>query len=277
MANAILFPTDFSAPANNALRFVLPFAKKLQARIILMHAYTVPTPIMDAPFYAWEEEFKRQEALVLQQLESIKETILKDHPELVITSITSMGFPVPSILIAAEKHGTDWIVMGTKGASGLKKVFLGSVAAQVIGRSKVPVLAIPETEELPEIHRIVYATNYELSEIEALRRITRLAERYDAEVLIAHVFVEDGSPPVERWESFEAVVRAQIPYPKLSFKFVPHYELKEALAELLNYTGAEILAMCPQKRSLLDRLFHPSKTKAMAYQTRTPLLAIPEA
>lgn len=277
MANTILFPTDFSDPAKKALDFLLPFAEKLDARIILMHAYTIPTPIAEAPFYAWEDEFKRKEAQVIQQLELLKKTILVDHPNLSLESIATMGFPVPSILIIAEDHNVNWIVMGTKGASGLKKVLLGSVAAQVIGRSKVPVLAIPEMETLPEIHRIVYATNYELFEIEALQRIARLAERYDAEILVAHVFTGDGSPPVERWESFEAAVRAQISYPKLSFKFVPHYDLREALEELLNYTGAEILAMCPHKRGLLDRLFHPSKTKAMAYQTRTPLLAIPEA
>ncbi|MEL7534553.1 MAG: universal stress protein, partial [Bacteroidota bacterium] len=222
-------------------------------------------------------ELKRIEALAIKELELLKEVILVDHPTLKIKTKASMGFPVPTILTAAGEFEADWIMMGTKGATGLKKVLLGSVTAQLIGRSPVPVLAIPENKLSPEIHRIVYATNYEPMEIEALKRVSRLAERLDAEVLITHVFVGENSPPLERWQAFEKLVKTAIDYEKLSFKFLPHYDFQTALKELLSYTGAEILAMCPHKRGMWERLFHLSKTKEMAYDSETPLLAIPEA
>ncbi|MEM6345658.1 MAG: universal stress protein [Bacteroidota bacterium] len=277
MASKILFPTDFSEPANKALRFVLPFAEKLEASLVLMHAFTLPTPVMEAPFFAWEKELKRLEAQATPKLELLKEVILVDHPSLPIEISAQMGFPVPSILSAAAEWEVDWIVMGTKGASGLKKVLLGSITAQLIGRSPIPVLAIPENKLSPEIRRVVYATNYDPLELTALERVSRLAERLDAEVLVAHVFIGDNAPPMERWRAFEKLVKAKIEYPKLAFKFLPHYDFQTALRALLSYTGAEILAMCPHKRGLWERLFHVSKTKEVAYDAETPLLAIPEA
>jgi len=42
-----------------------------------------------------------------------------------------------SIVEASEKLNNDFIVMGTQGASGLKKVFIGSVTASVIGNATV--------------------------------------------------------------------------------------------------------------------------------------------
>ncbi|MEL6652933.1 MAG: universal stress protein [Bacteroidota bacterium] len=276
MASTILFPTDFSEAANKALRFVLPFAEKLEARLILMNAFTIPTPVAEAPFYSWEEDLRRQEALVRAELEILQAAIQADHPRLKTELIASVGFPVSTILSIADEYEVDWIVMGTKGATGLKKVFLGSVASQVIGRSAKPVLAIPDTAKAPEIHRIVFATNYESRELEPLRRVCRLAERLDAELLVAHVFTGNGQPPVEAWEAFEKMVVSEISYPKLSFKFLPHHDLIKGLEDLLQYTRAEMLAMCPHKRALLDRMLRTSNTKNMASQTQTPLLSMPE-
>jgi nucleotide-binding universal stress UspA family protein len=43
----------------------------------------------------------------------------------------------------SESNYVDLIVVGTKGPPGLKEIFMGSVAAGTIGRTKMPVLAIP--------------------------------------------------------------------------------------------------------------------------------------
>ena len=44
-------------------------------------------------------------------------------------------------IIAVQKP--DLIVMGTKGASGLKRILIGSNTVNVIAKTKVPVLVIP--------------------------------------------------------------------------------------------------------------------------------------
>ncbi|MFB5610052.1 MAG: universal stress protein, partial [Nitrosarchaeum sp.] len=53
-------------------------------------------------------------------------------------------FGSPSIEIdeMAKKKGFDIIVIGSRGQSGIKEIFLGSVANAIIHKSKIPVLVI---------------------------------------------------------------------------------------------------------------------------------------
>jgi nucleotide-binding universal stress UspA family protein len=50
--------------------------------------------------------------------------------------------PAEGILETAEKTGCDLIVMGSHGRRGLGRLLLGSQAAEVLARAKVPVLII---------------------------------------------------------------------------------------------------------------------------------------
>ena len=49
-----------------------------------------------------------------------------------------------SILDAAEESGVDLIVMGSHGRKGLEKLFLGSVAAQILSHTHLPVMIVRE-------------------------------------------------------------------------------------------------------------------------------------
>ena len=51
-------------------------------------------------------------------------------------------FGSPTIEINEMAKGFDIIVIGSRGQSGLKEIFLGSVANSVVHKSKIPVLVI---------------------------------------------------------------------------------------------------------------------------------------
>ncbi len=51
--------------------------------------------------------------------------------------------PHEFIVEEARNRGVDLIVMGTHGRTGLKKLFMGSVAQKVIGNAPCPVLIVP--------------------------------------------------------------------------------------------------------------------------------------
>ncbi len=58
-------------------------------------------------------------------------------------SRTYMGRTIPSISIKyAKEKGVDLIVGGTKGRSGMRKAFLGSVASKVVAYSLCSVLVV---------------------------------------------------------------------------------------------------------------------------------------
>ncbi|MBA4391890.1 MAG: hypothetical protein C0399_13280, partial [Syntrophus sp. (in: bacteria)] len=61
--------------------------------------------------------------------------------------VTLSGNEDEEILKFIRKETIDIIVMGTHGRTGLKHVFLGSVAEKIIRRSPIPVFIIPCKEK----------------------------------------------------------------------------------------------------------------------------------
>lgn len=63
-----------------------------------------------------------------------------------VLTLTPGGRPEDAIIqVAAAKH-TDLIIMGSRGRTGLKRLFLGSVAERVIGQATCPVLVVKQPE-----------------------------------------------------------------------------------------------------------------------------------
>ena len=52
------------------------------------------------------------------------------------------GYPSSSLLDVAKKENADLIVMGSHGRTGLKRLWLGSVAESVVQEATIPILIV---------------------------------------------------------------------------------------------------------------------------------------
>jgi len=69
------------------------------------------------------------------------ELLLRRH-KVANRSVWTTGYPATEIVKLAKKERAQLIVMGTRGRSTLGRVFMGSVAQEVVSASKVPVLLV---------------------------------------------------------------------------------------------------------------------------------------
>jgi nucleotide-binding universal stress UspA family protein len=138
--NKILVPTDFSPASAAALEAALFLAKKLEASIVLMHAYQLPiytyptaplVPVADLSAYVEEAATKALEATASAQRAGIP-----------ITTALYLGSAWEQILKAASDHEVGLIVMGSRGLRGLPRALLGSTAERVVRYSPVPVMTL---------------------------------------------------------------------------------------------------------------------------------------
>lgn len=136
----ILAPTDFSPCAKQAVQYGLKLAKQLDARIYLMHAWTLP-------YSRWDEEQEfphdvppQLAAAARAELDARLAEMRGELPQ--VESLFYAGEPTESILRAAEDISADIIVIGTHGRSGLPRMIEGSVTEAVMRRAPCPVLAI---------------------------------------------------------------------------------------------------------------------------------------
>jgi nucleotide-binding universal stress UspA family protein len=158
----VLVPTDFSEPANHALRYAAEEAAVHRAKVTLLHVLPRhPASVyylVGAPDTGPGERFDAVVGSLLGAPSSSPPTFLRrDRDEDALTRLRDLiphafrdtwdaeiavGDPADTIVRVAQDHGVDLVVMGTHGRTGLHHVLLGSVAEKVVRRALCPVLTV---------------------------------------------------------------------------------------------------------------------------------------
>jgi hypothetical protein len=171
--------------------------------------------------------------------------------------------------------------MGTTGAGSLLRKWWGSKTADIIGKSHVPVLAIPAGYQWKKPAKILLATNHFETEPAILDAIFDLAECYNALVQVV-VFTNEAHDTAlifldqdRKIPTYEKMLKTQYKDKIIGVDHLFGTDFELVLQNYINHSQIDMLAMIPYKRSFADKIFHPSITKRMSYHTRIPLLAIP--
>jgi nucleotide-binding universal stress UspA family protein len=136
----ILHPTDFSECSNYALPLAADMATKYQARLIVLHVVETLGPD-NVTFGEIEKQLEPQGYLdrLGKELHGVRppvdSSVSVDY--LLVEGDAARGIEQ----VALEQH-CDLIVMGTHGHRGLERLFLGSVAEQVIRSASCAVLTV---------------------------------------------------------------------------------------------------------------------------------------
>jgi universal stress protein A len=138
----ILFPTDFSGPAEYAWSYALTFAQEFGAEVHLVHVIAPPPRLTEAYAVNFDPEgmvkslTAEANASMDQMVEAAKSRGLIFH------RAVRVGVDSREIIDYATKNEIDLIVMATHGRTGLAHVLLGSVAEKVVRKAPCPVLTI---------------------------------------------------------------------------------------------------------------------------------------
>ena len=141
----ILVPTDFSAHSEKALEFAKNLAKLTGARIHLLHCYQINVGGVSPYGVTVPEQFNREvRDAAVKQLEALAEAVAADGLE--VESHVTPSYPSEAVTDLANEIGADLIVMGTRGATGLKHVLLGSVAERTLRIAPCPVVTVKDAD-----------------------------------------------------------------------------------------------------------------------------------
>lgn len=152
----ILVPCDFSEQAVNAFRFAVDVAGQAKGEVHLVHVIELPV-MHDSvlmPVMSFEEALLKE--LREKAEKEFKKLIDKYAAGVKVTNLVIFGAPSRMITDYVTDNAIDLVVMGTKGASGVKEVVIGSNAEKVVRRSPVPVLAIKKYVKPSSIKNIVF-------------------------------------------------------------------------------------------------------------------------
>jgi nucleotide-binding universal stress UspA family protein len=141
----IIAAVDGSDSSNKVFQAAANLAKLAKAKLVIIHVIQPPSPVGGGLFYTDASGLDK----ILIELEESGQKLLqvysgkaKNEYEIEVEPILVQGFPPDAIIKEAEIKGADLIVIGSKGFSGAKQFFIGSVPNSVLRRSSVSVLLV---------------------------------------------------------------------------------------------------------------------------------------
>ena len=178
----ILCPVDFSEGSARALEEAVRLAKEHDAELFVAHAWYLPPSAIE--YSMWPDA-----------LDAIREDAARGLDDAVtrarglgatqVTGLLLEGVPWTRIVQAAE--GSDLIVIGTHGRTGLSHVLLGSVAEKVIRHAHCSVLVVPASSALRTFKRVVCPVDFSEASKLALDRATELVVADGGTLTVVHV------------------------------------------------------------------------------------------
>lgn len=265
----ILVPTDFSRLSLIAVKYAVRISNKLGGDIILLHVVDLQKSLKER--FRIDGNPRQLVRQIEEELEKIvaevaAEITLKKKPRFKISQGNLFS---DTILKESKRFHCGLIVMGTKGASGMKKTFLGSNTVSVISESHIPVLAVPEKAEFKSFRNVIYATN--LKDLDKqLSVIIPLIERFGSTIHILHVV--DHGRVRELEEKIEAAV-AKTGYKNIVILVTMDHDIESAILHYISLSKADLVAMFTHKPTFYERLLDKSVTRKLAFHSRIPLLA----
>ena len=174
--NKILVARDFSQASDTAFRFALELANRCSAEVHTLFAEVIHGPI--APPGDEQEHGGKLANLV------VKNTIVRDVAA------------APAILHYARDNDVDLIVLGTHGRRGLRRLFLGSMAEEVVRLSTRPVLTVHASSTVrPDLFKeILVPIDFSPHSRAALTKAVSLARDFGATLDLLHIIEEPLHP-----------------------------------------------------------------------------------
>jgi len=195
----ILFPTDFSPCANEALDHALFLTRKYGATLHMLHAVVLhkDDPHNPAAHFADIDEIDRRlkDLARIEMKASVRERAGDWHK---IVMEQRRGVSAAGVALDyARDEEIDLIVMGTHGRRGLGRLFLGSVAEAVVRYASQPVLTIRgdgRPNQPGRIRRILVPVDFSEHSGDAIRHAGEIAATYGAGLDLLHVIEETPRP-----------------------------------------------------------------------------------
>lgn len=273
----ILVPTDFSPNAGNAVKFAYLLAKENNSKFSLLNVYNFAVYDPNMPPEILSDVIKQSSQNSTEGLDLLISDFEKTYPDFksfLLDKITAEGNTIESIEAAANEGKFDFIIMGTKGASGIEEMLIGSNAYSVLAKSKVPVLVVPENSEYNGLENILYAIDLTSSEMPAIKELQGLVDLKKKDLTFLHLSGELEEDLTYDEKKFFDEIKESLKDVSCKFEFAKCIHISDCLEKMIHTLKADLLVVSKKKRDFLENMFHQSISKKLACHTDVPLLAL---
>jgi nucleotide-binding universal stress UspA family protein len=276
----ILIPTDFSDNAWNAITYGMALFNKTKCSFYIVNvhpiaAYAGGEATMYVPPKILEEsvlkENKETMGKLLKAIERLPINIKHTFKAEVL-----YGFFTDKIKQEVKDKNIDLIIMGTKGASGLKAVSLGSNTGNVITKVPCAVLAVPEDATYHRPKEIGFPTDFQLDyNTKIMENIKELVMLHMSFLRFLYVSSKGKDLTLLQTKNRE-FLKDYFTDTEYSFHTLSGKKLDEAIQHFVESRDLDMIVMIAKNLNFLERILFRPKVEKISYHTTVPFLVLHE-
>lgn len=276
----ILIPTDFSKNSRNAINYGLELFKKTKCIFHITHINPIP-PYSGAGTSVRGTSTLLKETVLTQSKKDLKKLLsyIEEHHKNdlhTFVTISKYDFFVDGIKRELEDKKIDLIIMGTKGASGLKKATMGSNTGDVITKVKCPLMAIPENATYKKPKEIAFPTDYHINyDIKVLDTIIGMVTMNDSVLRVVHIS-KKGEMLSEEQLSNKEFLHDYLRGIDHSFHSLTGSKLETAIQCFVESRDIDLVAMVAKNLNFFQRILFRPAVEEISYHTDIPFLVLHE-
>ncbi len=274
----ILLPTDFSDNAFNAMEYAAQLFKDEDCTFHLLNTYTpiaynVAT-VADSYSTMMIEEITRENSVngLDEVAEKLKEKY--NNPKHVFKKHAALNLFISEVKAMVEEQPIDLIVMGTKGATGAKEIFLGTNTLRTIKNAKCAVIAVPEDFKYEPPKEILFPTDFKFSiKNKFLPLLKSICYIHISRLNILNVYF--GEPLTVAQERVKDDLDSYFKNSAHLFHITQHVDVVEAVEEFQIKYKINFMVMVHNKHDFFENLLFKPVIKKLVCHTSVPFMVIP--
>lgn len=273
----ILLPTDFSENAWNAMQYAFELFKNNDCTFFVMHSLD---DRMSAPS-AGVKSKRANEIINKSRIRECNEGLAKvleridDLPKNnkhTIESLLVKNNFISAVRAAAVQLNIDIVVVGTKGASGVKEVVIGSNTGNLIKKLSFPIIAVPSDAKIKDLSEIGFATDFSIKNyedgIDLLKEIAIVNNSKMAVVNIVNKGVELSSDELENKSNLINILKPL----HVDFYTLTDIPIETGIRAFSESRKLGMLCVITKKHSFFEKIFSKSHSKSISHNISVPLI-----
>lgn len=273
MKKRFIILVDFSESSENLLKYAYDWSKQVFAELLIVHQTIVLAPALAKnESREFISQHTNNEALIKLK-ELTKKALPRSAKVSYSVSNNHLQFTLKNHL--AEPFN-NLVFVGLKGTGLLKKIFIGSVAVQVIAKTKNIIIAMPkEISNFSHEKIFVAVSEKDPLNILELNNFLNFIEKDKTSITFFYL-----SKPSEKTRDIEKQLKdlAEL----FAHRFNTSYSIYQGnssftdIKKVINNKVDEILVVQKGSRHLTDQLFRKFMINELVFEGQTPLIILPK-
>ncbi|MCK5441694.1 MAG: universal stress protein [Maribacter sp.] len=278
----ILLPTDFSRNAVNAIDYSQFLFEKEMCIFYFLNASQVgPSGLSEK--YNKERETRLYKITMQESRQKLNDLVQVIRASNTNPKHSFESLPITDLLLNAIGRNVidknvDYIFMGTKGASGIKEIFMGSNTVNVIKNINFcPLVAVPEAYDYDIPDEILFATDFEhFYETEELTPLFDIVKLWNSALVVVHINKEKelSEFQIKSKEMLKRKLKG------ITYRF-QDVEMSSSISSIINHLAKQnsnigMVSLLNRKHGFFRKLIREPVVKKVAFKSLVPFLVLPE-